>query len=197
MKKLFRLPFRRQLAIVLILLSLLIAIFTSIFSYQLAYRQFRDMSVQLTQNSISTVRASVDDYFSTIQQCTTDILSSSSLRTLATLSQSETENRAQALWSIALADVRSGIAAASGQRVHFSHIEFYLQNGCSYSTDRQLQYADYSACLNALSEGGLNVADAYVGTHDHIAPHPLHDGSADHRLSTGGSGGTECHGVQG
>ena len=61
MKKLFQLPFRRQLTAVLLLLSLLIALFTSIFSYQLAYRQFRDMSIQLTQNSISMVRKSVDD----------------------------------------------------------------------------------------------------------------------------------------
>jgi len=164
MKKLFQLPFRRQLAVVLILLSLLIAIFTSIFSYQLAYRQFRDMSVQLTTSSISTVRSSVDDYFDTVQQCTTDILSSPALRSLATLSRSETKNRAEALWSIALTDVRSGIAAASGKMVPFSHIEFYLQNGCCYSTDRQLQYADYTACLNALSENGLNITDAYVGT---------------------------------
>lgn len=164
MKKLFQLPFRRQLTIVLILLSLLIAIFTSIFSYQLAYQQFRGMSVQLTKSSISTVRASVDDYFDTVQQCTTDILSSPSLRSLATLSRRETKNRAEALWSIALTDVRSGISAASGKMVPFSHIEFYLQNGCCYSTDRQLQYADYTACLNALSENGLNVTDAYVGT---------------------------------
>lgn len=164
MNSLFQLPFRRQLAVVLLLLSLLIALFTSIFSYQLAYRQFREMSVQLTQNSISMVRSSVDDYFDTIQDCTTDILSSAALRTLSAMPKGESMHRADALWSIALADVRSGIAAASGQRVSFSHIEFYLLNGCAYSTDRQLQFADYTACLEALSDNGLNVTDAYVGT---------------------------------
>ena len=164
LKKLLQLPFRRQLTVVLILLALLIALFTSIFSYQLAYRQFREMSVQLTQNSISAVRSSMDDYFNAIQDCTTDILASPALRSLSELSKWGTTYRADALWSIALTDVRAGIAAASAQKVSISHIEIYLQNGFNHSTDRQLQYSDYTACLDALSEDGLNVSDVYIGT---------------------------------
>ena len=164
LKKLLQLPFRRQLTVVLILLALLIALFTSIFSYQLAYRQFREMSVQLTQNSISAVRSSMDDYFNVIQDCTTDILASPALRSLSEFSKWGTTYRADALWSIALTDVRAGIAAASAQKVSISHIEIYLQNGFNHSTDRQLQYSDYTACLDALSEDGLNVSDVYIGT---------------------------------
>lgn len=164
MKFLFRLPFRRQLTVVLLLLSLLIALFTSIFSYQLAYQQFREMSIQLTQNSISMVRKSVDDYFNTVQNCTTDILSSSSLRRLSDLSKREASQQADAYWSIIASDVRGGIVAANELDVSFSRIELHLRNGCSYGTDRQLHFSDYDTCLGELEANGLEITDNYIGT---------------------------------
>ena len=172
MKKLKSLPFRRQLTVVLLLVSLLIALFTSVFSYQLAYRQFRDMSIQLTQNSISAVHASVNDYFNTIHNCTTHALSSPSLRTLANLSRSEARLRSNALWSIASVDIRNTITDAYDQKVTFSRIDIYLQNGCTYSTDSQQLFTDYEDCLSHLADSGLNVAAGYIGTQWQIAAFP-------------------------
>ena len=149
MKSMFRLPFRRQLTIVLILLSLLIALLTSIFSYQLAYRQFREMSIQLTQSSISMVRKSVDDYFQTIQECTTNILSSSPLRTLSNLSKANANQQEDSFKALIATDVRNGIASAISVDVFFSQVEFYLQNGSTYTTGKQLSYSDYDSCLDA------------------------------------------------
>lgn len=170
MKKLFQLPFRRQLTVVLLLLSLLIALFTSIFSYQLAYRQFRDMSIQLTQNSISAVRSSVDDYFNTIQDYTTEILASSSLRTLSDLSIAEASLREEAFLSIVSTEVRFEIANANNADVIFSRIEFYLRNGCTFSTERDPYFSDYQTCLNTMEANGLNVNDHYVGTQWQVMP---------------------------
>ena len=170
MMKLFQLPFRRQLTVVLLLLSLLIALFTSIFSYQLAYRQFRDMSIQLTQNSISAVRSSVDDYFNTVQDYTTEILTSSSLRTLSDLSRTEAALREEAYLSIVSTEVRAEMANANKADVIFSRIEFYLRNGCTFSTERQQYFSDYQACLTALEEKGVNVSDHYVGTQWQVMP---------------------------
>ena len=149
MKSMFRLPFRRQLTIVLILLSLLIALLTSIFSYQLAYRQFREMSIQLTQSSISMVRKSVDDYFQTIQECTTNILSSSPLRALSNLSKANANQQEDSFKALIATDVRNGIASAISVDVFFSQVEFYLQNGSTYTTGKQLSYSDYDSCLDA------------------------------------------------
>ena len=164
MKKLLNLPFRRQLAVVLLLLSLLTSLVTSIFSYQLAYRQFRDMSIQLTQSSISMVRLSVDEYFNTIQDCTTNILSSSSLRTIANMSKSEAKMHSSAFGSIIATDLRSGIVASHEQKISFSRIDIYLRNGSSYSTDQAKLFDDYSDCLESLSQNGLNISDTYVST---------------------------------
>lgn len=170
MKKLFQLPFRRQLTVVLLLLSLLIALFTSIFSYQLAYRQFRDMSIQLTQNSISAVRSSVDDYFNTVQDYTTEILSIPSLRTLSDLSRAEATQRGKVYISILSPEVRSRIVNASKADVIFSRIEFYLRNGSTYTTEREHYFSDYQACLTVLEANGLNVTDHYVGTQWSVMP---------------------------
>lgn len=170
MKTLLKLPFRRQLTVVLLLLSLLIALFTSIFSYQLAYRQFRDMSIQLTQNSISMVRKSVDDYFDAIQECTTEVLSSSTLRKLSELPKQDAGKHADSHWAIVASDVRSAMSTAYSLDVHFSRIEFYLQNGSNYAMDRQPQFSDYSACLNELEVRGINVSDSYIGTQWLVAP---------------------------
>ena len=170
MKKLFQLPFRRQLTVVLLLLSLLIALFTSIFSYQLAYRQFRDMSIQLTQNSISAVRSSADDYFNTVQDYTTEILSIPSLRTLSDLSRAEATQRGKAYISILSPEVRSRIVNASKTDVIFSRIEFYLRNGSTYTTEREHYFSDYQACLTVLEANGLNVTDHYVGTQWSVMP---------------------------
>ena len=170
MKKLFQLSFRRQLTAVLLLLSLLIALFTSIFSYQLAYRQFRDMSIQLTQNSISAVRSSVDDYFNTVQDYTTEILSIPSLRTLSDLSRAEATQRGEAYISILSPEVRSRIVNASKTDVIFSRIEFYLRNGSTYSTEREHYFSDYQACLTVLETNGLNVTGHYVGTQWSVMP---------------------------
>lgn len=170
MKKLFQLSFRRQLTAVLLLLSLLIALFTSIFSYQLAYRQFRDMSIQLTQNSISAVRSSVDDYFNTVQDYTTEILSIPSLRTLSDLSRAEATQRGKAYISILSPEVRSRIVNASKTDVIFSRIEFYLRNGSTYTTEREHYFSDYQACLTVLEANGLNVTDHYVGTQWSVMP---------------------------
>ena len=170
MKKLFQLPFRRQLTVVLLLLSLLIALFTSIFSYQLAYRQFRDMSIQLTQNSISAVRSSVDDYFNTVQDYTTEILSIPSLRTLSDLSRAEATQRGEAYISILSPEVRSRIVNASKADVIFSRIEFYLSNGSTYTTEREHYFSDYQACLTVLEANGLNVTGHYVGTQWSVMP---------------------------
>lgn len=170
MKKLFQLPFRRQLTVVLLLLSLLIALFTSIFSYQLAYRQFRDMSIQLTQNSISAVRSSVDDYFNTVQDYTTEILSIPSLRTLSDLSRAEATQRGEAYISILSPEVRSRIVNASKSDVIFSRIEFYLCNGSTYSTERENYFTDYQTCLTTLENSGLNVSNHYVSTQWQIMP---------------------------
>lgn len=170
MKKLFQLPFRRQLTVVLLLLSLLIALFTSIFSYQLAYRQFRDMSIQLTQNSISAVRSSVDDYFNTVQDYTTEILSIPSLRTLPDLSRAEATQRGKVYISILSPEVRSRIVNASKADVIFSRIEFYLRNGSTYTTEREHYFSDYQACLTVLEANGLNVTDHYVGTQWSVMP---------------------------
>lgn len=170
MKKLFQLPFRRQLTVVLLLLSLLIALFTSIFSYQLAYRQFRDMSIQLTQNSISAVRSSVDDYFNTVRDYTTEILSIPSLRTLSDLSRAEATQRGKAYISILSPEVRSRIVNASKTDVIFSRIEFYLRNGSTYTTEREHYFSDYQACLTVLEANGLNVTDHYVGTQWSVMP---------------------------
>ena len=164
MKKLFQLPFRRQLTVVLLLLSLLIALFTSIFSYQLAYRQFREMSIQLTQSSISMVRKSVDDYFQTIQECTTDILSSSSLRTLSNLSQQEAAQRSASYKTIIATDIRAGMAAANSVNVFFSWIEFYLQNGTGYTSGQRLSFSGYEDCLAVLEKNGVEISDSYIGT---------------------------------
>ena len=170
MKKLFQLPFRRQLTVVLLLLSLLIALFTSIFSYQLAYRQFRDMSILLTQNSISAVRSSVDNYFNTVQDYTTEILSIPSLRTLSDLSRAEATQRGKAYISILSPEVRSRIVNASKTDVIFSRIEFYLRNGSTYTTEREHYFSDYQACLTVLEANGLNVTDHYVGTQWSVMP---------------------------
>ena len=170
MKKLFQLPFRRQLTVVLLLLSLLIALFTSIFSYQLAYRQFRDMSILLTQNSISAVRSSVDNYFNTVQDYTTEILSIPSLRTLSDLSRAKATQRGKAYISILSPEVRSRIVNASKTDVIFSRIEFYLRNGSTYTTEREHYFSDYQACLTVLEANGLNVTDHYVGTQWSVMP---------------------------
>ena len=170
MKKLFQLPFRRQLTVVLLLLSLLIALATSIFSYQLAYRQFRDMSIQLTQNSISMVRKSVDDYFNTVQNCTTEILSSSTLRKLSELPKQEADSHEDSYWAIIASDVRSAMSTAYSLDVYFSRIEFYLQNGSHYAMDRQPRFSDYAACLGALESSGINISSSYIGTQWLVAP---------------------------
>lgn len=174
MKFLFRLPFRRQLTVILLLLSLLIALFTSIFSYQLAYQQFREMSIQLTQNSISMVRKSVDDYFNTAQECTTNILSSPTLRRLSELSKWEATIQEDSYWSIIASDVRGGIVASNELDVSFSRIEIHLRNGCSYGTDRQLYFSDYDDCLQALDASGLDIADNYIGTQWQALSLPSH-----------------------
>ena len=60
--------------------------------------------------------------------------------------------------------MRSGIVAANELEVSFSRIELYLRNGCAYTTDRQLLFSDYDACLSALENNGFEIADNYIGT---------------------------------
>lgn len=172
MKPQFKLTFRRQLTAILLLLSLLITLFTSISAYQLAYRQFREMSVQLTQNSISMVRKSANDYFDTVQECTTDILYSSTLRNLSNLSEEDIAKRESSYLILFSTDVRSGIAAAYKRDVYFSRVEFYLRNGVKFTTDRQPIFGDYNTCLSALADCGIDIRDNYIGTQWQVLSSP-------------------------
>ncbi len=158
MRFLHKLPFQRQLTVVLLLSSLLITLFTSITAYQLAFQRFREMSIQSTQSSIGILHNAVSSYLDEVQLCTTDILTSSQLRSI-----SDAENGSDQMRYLETS-IRSQVGVAYTRDVDFSAINIYLQNGYTFSLNSRQLFADYKACIEGLEALGLNTRDTYVGT---------------------------------
>lgn len=163
MKLLNRMPFRRQLTVALMLISIAITLYTSLFSYRLANRQFSDMSNELTQSGINMLRDSIEDYFTDIIDITADILSSPSLRKISELEDPDPQNISP-VWQSMDAEIRSGFKAAKERRIQFSATEIHFSNGLNYSTEKELIFHDYRSCTDYMSEI-TGKSGGYVGIH--------------------------------
>ncbi|MCI9135052.1 MAG: histidine kinase [Lachnospiraceae bacterium] len=160
MKFQHKLSFQRQLTTVLLLSSLLITLFTSMTAYQLAFRRFREMSIQSTQSSIGILHDTVSNYLDQVQLCTTEILTSPQLRAVSAADAGEFSDQLRYLET----SIRSQVGLAYTRDVDFSAIHIYLQNGYTYSLNSRRLYADYEACMEDLSHLGLDTRNTYVGT---------------------------------
>jgi len=158
-----KLSFRKKLAAAILTVTVLVTVVTAVWSYRLALRQFREMSTQLTQNTVNTLQGTVQDYFSGVISHTTDILSGAALRKIAEASD-PTELVGFSAWQAMQYDIQQQTAAAAKDHITFTSIEIHFKNGLSYTNRKSSRYADYAECSSDLSRR-YGFSGGYVSIH--------------------------------
>ncbi len=156
---------RSQITVVLIFSALLMTVYTSLSSYEMASREFRKMSLKLTGNISDMTASSLQEYFSLIELHTTEVITDPALRQLARQVSSSSSGSLSGYRAAAVLSLRGKVSEALQEDIRFERVDIHLTGGISFSSLLESTISpDYEACLSDLLGDGFVNESGYVGT---------------------------------
>lgn len=170
MKKLFHMPMRIQSKIMLSLLAvaLIMILYTSIVSFQLASDKVKEVSLRLSESNTASAVSALNNSLNDVHELSVQFINIQALQSVARSQDLRTipddlfvsyqEEIAQAVLML------KANAAAYGYGPKFEFISVQMKNGYSYTSqfDDVLPFSDYETCIQYFSDQNKKSAYDYT-----------------------------------
>ena len=153
---------RNKIMISLVILTILMMLYTSFISYQLASDQIIDVNLRLSESNTSSAVSALDKELAKISDWSVQFVSIPEMQTLA--KESASFSHEDTLMDSLEEQIISLRSSASAADISFASISVFLKNGYSHSTysNYTLPFDTYDHCIEYFQSDHLSLSDRYT-----------------------------------